>query len=49
MDVTEKCRKTLAQDVFDIRCEIFNSADLCSVVNHNPNTSPWCHCCHFLR
>jgi len=20
---------------------------LCAV-DHNPNTSPWCHCCHFL-
>jgi len=19
------------------------------VVDHNPNTSQWCHCCHFLR
>jgi len=19
------------------------------VVDHNPNTSQWCHCCHFLH
>jgi len=37
------------------QCDIFNFVDLCSgegrhcVVEHNPNTSQWCHCCHFLR
>jgi len=38
------------------QCEIFNFVDLCNgvgivcmMVDHNPNTSQWCHWCHFLR
>ena len=33
----------------------FNFVDLCSgvgivcMVDHNPNTSQWHHCCHFFR